>query len=111
MAKQNPTSDEQERIRRGQSAALGDTGDGRTGVPAGEQGISNRPGDTGVASDADATEGEDDEPDDDAPDDDVTTDVDVEDDDEDDEDDEDEEDGEDEDEDEDEEAADPEEVR
>jgi hypothetical protein len=29
----------------GQSVPLGDTGDGDTGVPAREQGISNRPGD------------------------------------------------------------------
>ena len=37
---------------------LGDTGDGDTGVPAGEQGISNRAGDTG--DDVDADEFEDD---------------------------------------------------
>ena len=35
--KTNPSSDGAE--------PLGDTGDGNTGVPAGEQGISNRPGD------------------------------------------------------------------
>jgi hypothetical protein len=34
-----------ERVKRGQSAALGDTGNGDTGVPSDEQGISNRPGD------------------------------------------------------------------
>jgi hypothetical protein len=32
----------------GQSFPLGDTGNGQTGVPAGEQGISNRPGDHAV---------------------------------------------------------------
>jgi hypothetical protein len=35
----------EERVRRGQSVALGDTGDGHAGVPSDEQGISNRPGD------------------------------------------------------------------
>ena len=35
----------EERMRRGQSVALGDTGDGHAGVPSDEQGISNRPGD------------------------------------------------------------------
>lgn len=50
MAAKNAQSDEQERIRLGQSAAHGATGDGRTGVPAGEQGISNRPGDAEAAS-------------------------------------------------------------
>jgi hypothetical protein len=35
----------EERVSRGQGAALGDTGDGDTGVRADEQGISNRPGD------------------------------------------------------------------
>jgi hypothetical protein len=37
----------EERVRRGQSEALGDTGDGRTGVAPETQGISNRPGDRG----------------------------------------------------------------
>ena len=37
---------EQDRVSRGQSIAKGDTGDGATGVPQEEQGISNRPGDT-----------------------------------------------------------------
>ena len=32
----------------GQSLPLGDTGDGNTGVPSGEQRISNRPGDQPV---------------------------------------------------------------
>jgi hypothetical protein len=40
-------SDEQ-RPMLGQSFPLGDTGSGQTGVPAGEQGISNRPGDHAV---------------------------------------------------------------
>jgi hypothetical protein len=35
----------EERPKQGQSVPLGDTGDGETGVPANEQGISNRPGD------------------------------------------------------------------
>jgi hypothetical protein len=35
----------EERVRRGQSVALGDTGDGHAGIPSDEQGISNRPGD------------------------------------------------------------------
>ena len=35
----------EERAKRGQSVPLGDTGDGDTGVPDDEQGISNRPGD------------------------------------------------------------------
>lgn len=43
----------------GQSLPLGDTGDGNTGVPSGEQGISNRPGDQPDAVSA----GADDEPD------------------------------------------------
>jgi hypothetical protein len=36
---------DEQRSAFGQSVALGDTGDGDTGVPAGEQGISNRPAD------------------------------------------------------------------
>ena len=35
----------EERPKQGQSVPLGDTGDGETGVPADEQGISNREGD------------------------------------------------------------------
>jgi len=35
------------------AASLGDTGDGETGVPDGEQGISNRAGDKGDDHDAD----------------------------------------------------------
>jgi hypothetical protein len=35
----------EERERRGQSDALGDTGDGHTGVLSDEENISNRPGD------------------------------------------------------------------
>jgi hypothetical protein len=38
-----------ERVRRGQSAALGDTGTGNTGVASHQQGISNRQGDTDSA--------------------------------------------------------------
>ena len=45
---------EQDRISRGQSVAIGDTGDGTTGVPGDEQGISNRPGDRDLAGDAEA---------------------------------------------------------
>jgi hypothetical protein len=40
----NPIPDEQ-RPFHGQSLPLGDAGDDNTGVPSGEQGISNRPGD------------------------------------------------------------------
>lgn len=40
---------------------LGDTGDGNTGVPGGEQGISNRAGDTGDDAGADELEGDFDE--------------------------------------------------
>jgi hypothetical protein len=40
---------------------LGDTGDGDTGVPAGEQGISNRAGDTGDGAEADEFEDDGDE--------------------------------------------------
>ena len=53
MSEQNMNVDEQYRIRSGQSAARGATGDGETGVPAGEQGISNRPGDAEADSDED----------------------------------------------------------
>jgi hypothetical protein len=35
----------EERPKQGQSVPLGDTGDGETGVPPDEQGISNREGD------------------------------------------------------------------
>jgi hypothetical protein len=52
-------SDEQQRPLIGQSLPLGDTGGGQTGVPAGEQGISNRPGDHAVGTAAE--EDEDDE--------------------------------------------------
>jgi hypothetical protein len=45
--KRERISDEQ-RPMLGQSFALGDTGSGQTGVPAGEQAISNRPGDHAV---------------------------------------------------------------
>ena len=59
MSEQNSRS-EQERIRSGQSASRGANGDGRTGVPAGEQGISNRPGDAEAAlDDGDAGEAQD----------------------------------------------------
>jgi ribonuclease E len=40
----NSITDEQRPLH-GQSLPLGDTGDGNTGVPSDEQGISNRPGD------------------------------------------------------------------
>lgn len=40
---------------------LGDTGDGETGVPADEQGISNRPGDAAQGSDPDDDDDEDDD--------------------------------------------------
>jgi hypothetical protein len=89
----------EERVRREQSTALGDTGDGITGVPSDEQGISNRPGDLDSLASPASVDGNAlaaiDEPDDDLEDDDA------EDDDEDDEDD-------DEDEDEDEDESDPE---
>jgi hypothetical protein len=52
MSKQDSKS-EQQWSRQGQSAARGATGDGDTGVPAGEQGISNRPGDADVVPDED----------------------------------------------------------
>lgn len=42
--KRAPISDEQ-RASLGQNVPLGDIGDGQTGVPEDEQGISNRPGD------------------------------------------------------------------
>lgn len=57
----------------GQSLPLGDTGDGDTGVPSGEQGISNRPGDqpdaVSAGADDEADEAEDDESDDESDDD------------------------------------------
>jgi hypothetical protein len=49
-------SDEQ-RPMLGQSLPLGDTGNGQTGVPAGEQGISNRPGDHAVDAAAENDDG------------------------------------------------------
>jgi hypothetical protein len=49
-------SDEQ-RPSLGQSFPLGDTGNGQTGVPAGEQGISNRRGDHAVDLAAENDEG------------------------------------------------------
>lgn len=45
MANPDMNQADQDRVSRGQSIAKGDTGDGDTGVPAHEQGISNRPGD------------------------------------------------------------------
>jgi hypothetical protein len=53
-------SDEQ-RPMVGQSVPIGDSGSGQTGVPAGERGIPNRPGDHALkmAADADADEEED----------------------------------------------------
>jgi hypothetical protein len=53
MSEQDSKSDEQERIRMGQSAARGATGDGQTGVAPDRQGISNRPGDAGAVLDED----------------------------------------------------------
>jgi hypothetical protein len=62
----NVIPDEQ-RPFQGQSLPLGDTGDGNTGVPSGEQGISNRPGDQpdGMSALADESPDEDDEDEDD----------------------------------------------
>jgi hypothetical protein len=51
------SSTTEQRVKRGQSQALGDTGDGVTGVSEEEQGISNRPGDQAAedaAADPDA---------------------------------------------------------
>ena len=53
MSNPKMNESEQDRISRGQSIAKGDTGDGATGVPEDEQGISNRPGDRDRAGDAD----------------------------------------------------------
>jgi hypothetical protein len=47
---------EEDRLSQGQSLAKGDTGDGVTGVPAQEQGISNRPGDRDRGDDEDPVE-------------------------------------------------------
>ena len=43
--KEKKSTPVEERVKRGQSAPFGDTGEGDTGVAADEQGISNRPGD------------------------------------------------------------------
>jgi hypothetical protein len=82
---------DEERSLRSQSLPLGDTGDGNTGVPSDEQGISNRRGDRpdGVSAQADEPTDEDVEDDDDD-DDDLEDDEDEDEEDEDDEDDEDE---------------------
>lgn len=62
----NSIPDEQRPLR-SQSLPLGDTGDGNTGVPSGEQGISNRRGDRpdGVSAQADEPPDDDVEDDDD----------------------------------------------
>jgi hypothetical protein len=54
---------DEQRPFHGQSLPLGDTGDGNTGVPSHEQGISNRPGDRpdGMSAQADESPDEDDE--------------------------------------------------
>jgi hypothetical protein len=79
---------DEQRPFHGQSLPLGDTGDGNTGVPSGEQGISNRPGDQpdGMSALADENPDEDDEDEDDAELDDEDLDDESDDDDEDDED-------------------------
>ena len=51
MTEPNRNRETEERLRSGQSAAQGDTGDGNTGVPEFEQGISNRAGDKEGAED------------------------------------------------------------
>jgi ribonuclease E len=56
---------------------LGDTGDGETGVPGSEQGISNRAGDKAAAADDDVDEEDDDEDDEDDEDDDEELDEDL----------------------------------
>jgi hypothetical protein len=45
MAQKKHTIATEDRRKTGQSVPLGDTGDRDTGVPADQQGISNRPGD------------------------------------------------------------------
>lgn len=45
MANKKERIPDEHRPLLGQSVPLGDTGSGQTGVPAGEQGVSNRPGD------------------------------------------------------------------
>jgi hypothetical protein len=47
---------DEQRPFHGQSLPLGDTGDGNTGVPSDEQGISNRPGDRPDEMNAQANE-------------------------------------------------------
>jgi hypothetical protein len=75
----NPIPDD-ERPLHGQSLPLGDTGDGNTGVPSGEQGISNRPGDRpdgmNVSEDQSPDEDDEDEEDEDEDDDDEDADED-----------------------------------
>jgi hypothetical protein len=62
MAKTNNLDDEK-------AQPLGDTGDGDAGVPADEQGISNRPGDAEVGDAAEQFDDDEDEDDDDVEDD------------------------------------------
>jgi hypothetical protein len=57
MAKNNSPDDDKAQPR-------GDTGDGDTGVPADEQGISNRPGDTDLSDAAGEFDDDEDEDDD-----------------------------------------------
>ena len=52
MADPKMKQTQQNRASQGQSIPKGDTGDGATGVPAQEQGISNRPGDRDLENDA-----------------------------------------------------------
>ena len=51
MAAGHGNATDKDRVAMGQSIPRGDTGDGKTGVPADEQGISNRPGDREPAGD------------------------------------------------------------
>jgi hypothetical protein len=85
----NSIADEQ-RPFHGQSLPLGDTGDGDTGVPSDEQGISNRPGDEADGRGVQADESPDEEDEDEVEIDDEDLDDESDDDGEDDEDDEDE---------------------
>jgi hypothetical protein len=53
MTDHKPNLTTEERVNMGQSVARGDTGNGNTGVPEFEQGISNRPGDADGADQLD----------------------------------------------------------
>jgi hypothetical protein len=61
LANKNERISDEQRPLIGQSLPLGDTGGGQTGVPAGEQGISNRPGDHAVGTAAEEDEDVEDE--------------------------------------------------